>query len=517
MKRLLTVAVLLAIFAVAFAAVAMAKSDYVSKLPADKQSQGCNACHTNIPELNDAGKAFAANGHVWPQAKSAPKAPAPASSSSQGGKTASNEPKATSTATEPKATSTATVNVKVDVLGKASTVKALKSGGKVLLPVRDVANIFGAKVVGWDNKAKKATVLYNGQELTYPATVVRGVGYTDAAKLAAALGATFNAQTLTLAVSASNAQPQTPKVDTSQVISQQWAKSGHNVKNWGELTQDSPVNRDNCIACHDGQGFANNKTKRADLPEAVRNTPNSIGCDSCHGTRGQEIMKSGATPVLANGYKATESGAGALCITCHNGRKLPDPEKKPAPHRGPQFDILKGIGGARVAGVNYPSSPHGANPDTCVSCHMGPNGGVPNHTFRILDTPAYAEATCGKCHSGLTTINRGALADYDGDKVVEGIQDEVKGLLAVLEEAIKAKEAELGVKGGENHGSLEWKDASGKVVDNVPTELYNAVFNLELVENDGSHGVHNPAYVVTLLQQSYRQLTGRDVPGAVIR
>ena len=41
--------------------------------------------------------------------------------------------------------------------------------------------------------------------------------------------------------------------------------------------------------------------------------------------------------------------------------------------------------------------------------------------------------------------------------------------------------------------------------------------HLLLIEADHSGGVHNPAFVVSALQRSYRMLTGVDVPNATIR
>ncbi len=186
----------------------------------------------------------------------------------------------------------------------------------------------------------------------------------------------------------------------------QWNTSKHNAKNIGEITKDSPIMRDNCIACHDGQGFANNVAKKADLSGNFKTTPNSIECGTCHGAKGKGLMTSGATGKLANGLEVKGAGAGALCISCHNGRKTPDVAKKPAPHRSPQSDVLYASVGAKVPGVAYPSSPHGANPDSCVSCHMAKLDGIQNHTFQVVDKPEYVAQACGSCHPGLTTINR---------------------------------------------------------------------------------------------------------------
>jgi len=48
-------------------------------------------------------------------------------------------------------------------------------------------------------------------------------------------------------------------------------------------------------------------------------------------------------------------------------------------------------------------------------------------------------------------------------------------------------------------------------------KIYNALYNIFLVEDEGSFGIHNPVYAVQLLQKSYKDLAGSDVPGARIR
>jgi cytochrome c553 len=103
-------------------------------------------------------------------------------------------------------------------------------------------------------------------------------------------------------------------------IQAQWESSKHNIKNVDTSAQDAPSKRDSCIACHDGQGFSNSTDKRASLPAAVKADPNSIDCNTCHGARGNAIMDSGKAEKLANGYSVVGAGAGALCISCHNGR-----------------------------------------------------------------------------------------------------------------------------------------------------------------------------------------------------
>lgn len=44
-----------------------------------------------------------------------------------------------------------------------------------------------------------------------------------------------------------------------------------------------------------------------------------------------------------------------------------------------------------------------------------------------------------------------------------------------------------------------------------------AEWNGKEVENTGSNGVHNTAFTVQVLQKTYKELTGKDVPRATLR
>ncbi len=54
--------------------------------------------------------------------------------------------------------------------------------------------------------------------------------------------------------------------------------------------------------------------------------------------------------------------------------------------------------------------------------------------------------------------------------------------------------------------------------DTVTTEAQRAaIYNWSFVACDGSLGVHNAGRAVRLLQLTYQDLTGHDVPGATLR
>jgi hypothetical protein len=138
--------------------------------------------------------------------------------------------------------------------------------------------------------------------------------------------------------------------------------------------------------------------------------------------------------------------------------------------------MMLGTGGAGSAADGQYMSHYSSVQDTCVSCHMGAND---NHTY----TPEVA--TCKGCHTTATNL------DVNGvQTAVQGKLDTLKGLLvnagllscALDEEGVEECHAVLGT---------------------YPENQANALWNWILIaEEDGSKGVHNPAYTNALLDDS---------------
>jgi formate-dependent nitrite reductase cytochrome c552 subunit len=295
-----------------------------------------------------------------------------------------------------------------------------------------------------------------------------------------------------------------PSINIEPLIAE-WLASDHS------NIQLYPAGRDTCVTCHDGGAFAGKLTQQDQLH---REFNVALDCRACHSGYGLEIQKSGV--VNLPNQQNFKAGKGALCLSCHNERGVPNinDARRASPHGGSQGGIFSGSGGIRTDGFSYISSPHTGIGDTCIACHMTKTPeGLPSHTFRVDS----AEDSCSKCHSGLTDVNRKALGDYDGDGTAKGFQDEVKGLLKILEAAIvEALEGGSFATGG---GQVQFKDAKGELIApaDISNEIYQAGYNHVLVKYDGSYGIHNPHYVVQLLQQSYKALTGKDVPGATLK
>jgi hypothetical protein len=227
--------------------------------------------------------------------------------------------------------------------------------------------------------------------------------------------------------------------------------------------------------------------------------------------------------------------------------------------------MLAGVNGIttfRGTAYNVVSSQHtqlmADNGLTCATCHMADSpapgspgaGKVGGHTFNMqvndVDDPDFGfqnvANSCAVCHTGLTTFNRPAGGDYDGDGTVEGVQDETEGLLDVVVGAIQAKgaiqilDAEghqvypywivAQCSGGTNPGTTCTTNSSctggGTCVTIVTpaadrTIVEDAIWNWEFVDNSGDRGVKNTGYAVGLLQVAYKGMMGVGVPNASYR
>ncbi len=289
------------------------------------------------------------------------------------------------------------------------------------------------------------------------------------------------------------------------------------IKDWSESTHAVPVTfaaqEAPCAGCHDGRGFAMGVTDPKSFDASSPFGPYVVAtdCRACHTGRGAQLLQSGevTTPSSPTPIKA---GTGAVCIGCHRERtKASTTPTSSAPHPSIQAAVYLAYGGVRQPGVAYGSTvKHTQKKDMCAGCHMSTDAnGVPTHTFLPPNDPA---KICGECHQGVTSYNRKASADYDGNGQVQGIQDEVTGLLGKLNAATAKAMGATTLMQAE--GKLVFKSGAATVTAPMPEKVYQAAYNWALITNDKSLGVHNPQFTVQLLQQSYIWLTGSPVPNS---
>ena len=292
----------------------------------------------------------------------------------------------------------------------------------------------------------------------------------------------------------------------------QWKLSVH-----GNPTTLARGSSASCAPCHSGSGFVawndNNKQSLSSAPPVV-----PIGCAVCHdphdATNESQLRTVDVT--LENGEVVTEGGEGKLCMNCHHSRENAAEYTGPdfgysshyGPHHGPQADVLLGTN-APTFGKTLPSSPHYIG-NACVNCHMAesslPTAGM--HTFSMVDTSGADNVeACAPCHGDIgesfadKIYYMNGVADHDGDGVVEGLQDEVEGMLEELGKMLPP----LGDPDVDVGGDYVYTETDAK-----------AAYNYFTVEDDRSMGIHNPAFVVSLLKVSMQAVENHTAIGSII-
>lgn len=335
------------------------------------------------------------------------------------------------------------------------------------------------------------------------------------------------------------------------------------------------LGRGECERCHTAQGFldeyyGHQPVEATAREEDAQYEAEPITCATCHDAHGGTVERlvrlSGP---LAGQEPDVDWGTGMICLACHHGgtqwinergalmrpfvprfREFPESievtiwDRRLAPH-APQGDLLRGRGGFALPGPGPLDArpPHITVPGGCLGCHVRvrpPEDDprrlvVGGHTFAMFhgEDEARVENTlaCEPCHGPLDSLSRPVRADYDGNGRIEGIFEEIDGLLRrarrALDGAIRREGFTNGdqraVSFGEYDGRIVLVDEAGEPLrgadhpmtfsrDRDQEGLYRLVYNYMLVDKDRSRGVHNPVWAVRLLQRTVLRLAPRDVP-----
>ena len=204
--------------------------------------------------------------------------------------------------------------------------------------------------------------------------------------------------------------------------------------------------------------------------------------------------------VFTNQYVANIN----VCAQCHNHRGASWTNWTRPPHNSPQYNMLLGTVGELATDIppNYPAT-HSRLEKQCAACHMQTSPfqnetqpAVTGHSFSVQ-----TYETCVPCHG-----NQGeALVQFLGS-IISNSVSQVKGQLDTW--ATNASPPAL-----RSYGTLAWEYASpgglstggpgptnAALQSLISTNIQKARFDLYLVYNDGSLGVHNPFYALTLLE-----------------
>jgi len=328
---------------------------------------------------------------------------------------------------------------------------------------------------------------------------------------------------------------------------------GTEIKSAGHTDATSPAwtepvgpARQACVRCHSGAGYIT-FTENPKNQAAWDNEAHVLTCTTCHDPHSDKnpfqlriVGKPIETPT-----DLPDVSLSATCVECHNGRTTAaDAVKGSFPHYSAAAELVYNQGGVDY-GQTLPNSPHGQmvgaapipdpadttgktmlfggnKPGACVTCHMWPtitDTKDPNylkvggHSFNTVSPDGKFDygAACKSCHGDVKDFNLKAKADYDGNGKVEGVQDEVKGLLNLLL-------AEFDKAGFKKQDAYPYFTNTANMNDKQKNAMYNfrLVYGVMWTGEGKAAAVHNFKRSVALLQASYKDLTGKDVPNATL-
>jgi hypothetical protein len=263
----------------------------------------------------------------------------------------------------------------------------------------------------------------------------------------------------------------------------------------------------NCVRCHDGRGFVNFTQGKGTATENLTSVE-PFSCAVCHDPHSADNphqLRKVTADTLANGVPITLGGLGQLCMNCHKDRASAEVvavkySSRFGPHHGVQTDMLMGTNAVEFGTPTSSSGHKYALQDACVDCHMyaTPDTGKPGrdqiggHSWEMEANGVENVAACQSCHGPIQSFDDiKAAYDYDRNGKIEGIQTEVKGMLARLGQMLPPQVAD-----------------SGKVLPSFSVNQLKAAYNYFFVMNDGSYGVHNAKYAIGILQKSMDIITG---------
>jgi hypothetical protein len=294
-------------------------------------------------------------------------------------------------------------------------------------------------------------------------------------------------------------------------IYEDWKQSAH-----AEVVEDlnPPALTTACGRCHSGSvrvSLVDNQ------PVPIGNANQPLGCPTCHEAHeltGNPFQVRNplystndyvltTTSVFTNNYNPAIN----LCGQCHNSRGARYTDTGRSPHPSPQYNMLLGTVGEVASGLPHydPGSHALLITNQCVGCHMqtapfvsAAQPAVTGHQFNVNSFQF-----CAGCHG--SAANASNLVVF-----VSGL---ITNQLATLQGSLNewATNKAPAILGTAQYGTLAWEytipgplspAGSGPTTAQqalIPANIKKARFNLYLVSNDGSLGVHNPNYTAELL------------------
>jgi hypothetical protein len=361
-------------------------------------------------------------------------------------------------------------------------------------------------------------------------------------------------------------------VPASQILQYyaQWEKSPHAKQAGANYILDDRARKNPddraCLACHTGQGYIewvekkfiphtgpNDKGYWPTVLEAETAAPQT--CSACHKLEALQSAKpgdpvlryEGDVPMMPGGFAVKDAGRGAMCITCHNGRRgLHNDTTRPkmndrASHEASQADVLMGENFFFVK-TGTPGK-HTMLSGMCVNCHMEVSAEAKkmtttNHTFHA------SFDDCKTCHDPKDPMTGPKLKETvkaKRDSLQKKIEAALTGFVQVsinagnLRMVNRAKDPEeknytTFKKGSIGNGTLAYdhgRQALKIKIDNEETlaqlaqiegngipladsiegqVILKAGWNLFMLDHDRSNGAHNPKLVNEALDATLKNI-----------
>jgi len=299
--------------------------------------------------------------------------------------------------------------------------------------------------------------------------------------------------------------------DPRHPIFEEWTASSH-AQVIGGLNATNQI--DSCGRCHSGSVRLSLLETNA-LP--MGDAQIGIVCATCHDPHQTNANPAQLRNPIAstNDYFMPPNGSFLsqynpkinVCGQCHNHAGASWTNNACAPHHSPQYNMLLGTIGELASGAApyQPGSHALLITNQCVDCHMQTTPFVSStqpankgHNFEV-----YQYGLCVNCHD-----TPGPLVTFVTGDVSNQIQQVKSDLDYWAAHSTNTAVQILFAK----YGNLAWEyttpgelSSGGKGPNateqtEIPENIQKARFNLYVVLQDGSFGVHNPLYTITLLQ-----------------
>ncbi len=302
---------------------------------------------------------------------------------------------------------------------------------------------------------------------------------------------------------------------SSAVIETKLAQWGNSVHATGENA--AYANRNGCLQCHTSQGFLQAVATGSTSNLTIPTDPMQINCYTCHKIHQTftdedwALTKPGAEQLIVKYAGATityDKGNSNQCVQCHQARDV-----SPAPvldgpdfvitssgsrmgvHHAPMANFLLGkIPFDVLPGEALPTTANDhAGPDGCITCHMSvpygymAGGHEMGMTYSAHEGPATLNTTgCLTCHT--TSTSATMITRFTT------LQTSIQAKLDQLKDQLIA----YGVYDTSNDLAKPGTWKANAVL---------AYLNYDAVVQDKSLGIHNPAYITVLLDNSIAAMT----------